>query len=205
MFVRIDPSSRAAGVSRRHRQPARDRRCSARSSTSYGRGEFGASAERRSPPTRAMFPSYPREVYVDCTAAGVPAAASATGVRAGPHHDPVRGRGLPALVRRHDRIRRVDRPRRRGEEPALPARRLLRRRSRSGAAGLRRDARARSLASRHEEVGPWNAASRLNPARAALDHIDDADVAESLAFMIEHTQEALKNLERTATMPPGQR
>jgi len=53
---------------------------------------------------------------------------------------------------------------------------------------------------RHEAVGPWNAASRLNPARAALDHIDDADVADSLAFIIEHTREALKNLERTATV-----
>jgi hypothetical protein len=53
---------------------------------------------------------------------------------------------------------------------------------------------------RHEAVGPWNAASRLNPARAALDQIDDADVAESLAFMIEHTREALKNLQRAATV-----
>ena len=54
---------------------------------------------------------------------------------------------------------------------------------------------------RNETVGPWNAASRLNPARAALDHIDEADVAESLAFMIEHTREALANLERTAAVP----
>ena len=58
---------------------------------------------------------------------------------------------------------------------------------------------------RHEEIGPWTAATRLNPARAALDHIEDADVAESLAFMIEHTQDALKNLARTTTRPPGQR
>ncbi len=42
---------------------------------------------------------------------------------------------------------------------------------------------------RDETVGPWNATSRLNPARAALDHIDDADVTESLAYMIEHTRE----------------
>jgi hypothetical protein len=53
---------------------------------------------------------------------------------------------------------------------------------------------------RHEEVGPWSAASRLNPAGAALDHVDDPDVAESLAFMIEHTREALENLERTAAV-----
>ncbi len=51
---------------------------------------------------------------------------------------------------------------------------------------------------RHAEVGPWNAASRLNPARAVLDHIDDADVAESLAFTIEHTPLALKNLAPSA-------
>jgi NAD(P)-binding Rossmann-like domain len=53
---------------------------------------------------------------------------------------------------------------------------------------------------RDEAVGPWNAASRLNPARAALDHIDDADVAESLAFMIENTRAALTNLERAANV-----
>lgn len=52
---------------------------------------------------------------------------------------------------------------------------------------------------RHETVGPWSAATRLNPARAAPDHTDDADVAESLAFVIEHTQDALKNLERAAS------
>jgi hypothetical protein len=53
---------------------------------------------------------------------------------------------------------------------------------------------------RHETVGPWNAATRLNPAQAALDHIDDEGVADSLAFMIEHTRDALKNLERTASL-----
>ena len=58
---------------------------------------------------------------------------------------------------------------------------------------------------RDEAVGPWSAASRLNPARAALDHIDDADVAESLAFMIEHTRSALKNLERVTAGGAGAR
>jgi hypothetical protein len=51
---------------------------------------------------------------------------------------------------------------------------------------------------RDEAIGAWNAASRLNPARAALDHIDEPAVAESLAFMIEHTRTALKNLEGVA-------
>jgi len=47
---------------------------------------------------------------------------------------------------------------------------------------------------RHETVGPWDTRSRLNPARAAVDRLDDPDVAESLAYMIEHTRDALKNL-----------
>ena len=51
---------------------------------------------------------------------------------------------------------------------------------------------------RDEAVGPLIAASRLNPAQAALDHIDDPDVAESLAFTKEHAQAALRNLERAA-------
>ena len=51
-----------------------------------------------------------------------------------------------------------------------------------------------------EVVGPWSAASRLNPAQAAPDHMDDTDVAESLAFMKEHLQAALNNLERAAAV-----
>ena len=54
---------------------------------------------------------------------------------------------------------------------------------------------------RHEQVGPWAATTRLNPTRAALEHLDDAGVAESLTFVIEHTRDALKNLERTTTNP----
>ena len=49
-----------------------------------------------------------------------------------------------------------------------------------------------------EVVGPWSAASRLNPAQAAPEHMDDADVAESLAFIKEHLQAALENLGRAA-------
>jgi hypothetical protein len=51
-----------------------------------------------------------------------------------------------------------------------------------------------------ETVGPWSAASRLNPAQAALDRSDDPDVAASLAFTKEHTQAALENLERAAAV-----
>ena len=49
---------------------------------------------------------------------------------------------------------------------------------------------------RHEAVGAWNQASRLNPAQALFGHIEDGDVAESLAFIVENTRKALKNLER---------
>ena len=37
-----------------------------------------------------------------------------------------------------------------------------------------------------EVIGPWSAASRLNPAQAALEHSDDPDVAASLAFTKEY-------------------
>jgi putative NAD(P)-binding protein len=49
---------------------------------------------------------------------------------------------------------------------------------------------------RHELVGPWNATSRLNPASALLEHIDEPDVVASLTVAIEHTREALANLQR---------
>jgi hypothetical protein len=48
--------------------------------------------------------------------------------------------------------------------------------------------------SRDEVVGPWSAASRLNPGQAALEHLDDPDVAESRAFISEHLPAALENL-----------
>jgi hypothetical protein len=51
---------------------------------------------------------------------------------------------------------------------------------------------------RDEAVGPWDATSRLNPARAALEHMDEPDVSESLAFMVEHSRHALTNLESAA-------
>ena len=51
---------------------------------------------------------------------------------------------------------------------------------------------------RDELVGPWNAASRLNPTRALLDHTDDPDVVASLTSVIEHTRAALENLQRVA-------
>jgi hypothetical protein len=51
---------------------------------------------------------------------------------------------------------------------------------------------------RNELVGPWNAATRLNPGRALLEHTDDPDVVESLTTVMEHTRPALDNLRRAA-------
>jgi NAD(P)-binding Rossmann-like domain len=55
-----------------------------------------------------------------------------------------------------------------------------------------------TMRARHELVASWNAASRLNPARALLDHIQDADVVESLTSIKEHARAALENLRRVA-------
>jgi hypothetical protein len=49
---------------------------------------------------------------------------------------------------------------------------------------------------RDEVLGPWSQASRLNPSQAVFDHIEDTDVAASLTFIVEHTGDALKNLKR---------
>ena len=50
------------------------------------------------------------------------------------------------------------------------------------------------------EVAAWNHASRLNPARAAADHMEDRGVAEARSVIRTHTQAALQNLERRATV-----
>ncbi len=53
------------------------------------------------------------------------------------------------------------------------------------------------------EVAAWNHASRLNPARAVADHMDDNGVAEARSVMRMHTQAAVQNLERRATTGSG--
>jgi NAD(P)-binding Rossmann-like domain len=138
-------------------------------------------------------PSTPHEVYVDCTAAGIPAApprrvfapdritiqyvaagflpwcAATIGfVESTGLGDEEKNRLCPPVVFTGD------------------------------AADLTQLAYAAMLGQvarvRHETVGPWNARSRLNPARGAVDRLEDPDVAESLAYMIEHTRDALENL-----------
>ena len=53
---------------------------------------------------------------------------------------------------------------------------------------------------RHETVSLCNAAASLSRAGAAFDHIDDADVADWLAFTSAYSRHALKDLERAATV-----
>ena len=142
-------------------------------------------------------PSGTREVYVDCTAAGVPAAAPRPVFEPGRITIQYVGVGfLPwcaATIGFVESAGLGDEERNRLCPPVVFS---------GDAADLARLAhpamQGQVARARHETVGPWSLASRLNPARAALDHIDDADVAESLAFVIEHTREALANLERAA-------
>ena len=143
-------------------------------------------------------PSGPREVYVDCTAAGVPAALPR------PVFEPDRitiqyvAVGLlpwcAATIGFVESIGLDDEEANRVCPPVVFSGDV------TDLAGLAYAAMRGQVARvRHAEVGPWNAASRLNPAQAALDHTDDEVVAESLAFTIENTRLALENLEHSAS------
>jgi hypothetical protein len=199
IFVPIDPLTeplvfRGATVSRREivRLRTIDQIVRARRVRSITRGAFTTEIEQ--------VPSHPREVYVDCTAAGIPAAA------ARPVFEPGRitiqymnvglipwGAATIAFVESTDL---PDKEKNRLCPPVVFS---------GDAADLTRLAYAamqgQVARGRHEQVGPWDAATRLNPARAALGHTDDADVSKSLAFVREHTREALENLERTTSTP----
>jgi hypothetical protein len=194
VFVRIDPSTeplafRGATISRReidalrtieHVVRARRVRQIGRTSVTTDAGELPGDA---------------RELYVDCTAAGVPAAAPRPVFEPGritiqyvtPGFLPwsaatiafVESTGLP------------DDEKNRLCPPVVFT---------GDVADLARLAyaamRGQVARARHEAVGPWSSASRLNPAWSAADHLDEPEVAESLAFVIEHTRPALENLER---------
>jgi hypothetical protein len=198
MFVRIDPSTeplvfRGPTVSLREIDMVRtiEHVVRARRVRRIGRRAVATDV--------GDIPGRPREVYVDCTAAGVPAAAPR----------PVFERGritiqylavgfLPwcaATIGLVESSGLDDEKKNRLCPPVVFS---------GDVADLARLAlaamRGQVARVRHETVGPWSARSRLNPARAAPEHIDDAAVAESLTFMIEHTRDALENLERTANM-----
>jgi hypothetical protein len=145
-----------------------------------------------------VVPGGRREVYVDCTAAGVPAAPPRRVFEPGRITIQYVAVGfLPwcaATIGFVESIGTGDDEKNRLCPPVVFSGDL------AGLPGLAYAAmRGEVTRVRHEAVGPWSAASRLNPARNALDHIDDADVSESLAFMIEHTRDALENLERVTT------
>ncbi len=198
MLVRIDPSTeplafRGPTVSRReidalrtieHVVRARRVRHIARTSVATDAGDI---------------PGDPREVYVDCTAAGVPATAPR----------PVFERGLitiqylavgflpsSAATIGFVESRDVDDEEKNRLCPPVAFSGDVADLPRMAYAGMQ----GQVARVRHEAVGPWFAESRLNPARAAPEHIDEADVAESLAYMIEHTRDALENLGRVATV-----
>ncbi len=141
----------------------------------------------------------PNEVYVDCTAAGVPFAAPRPVFEPGRITIQYVGVGfLPwcaATIGFVESAELDDEERNRLCPPVVFS---------GDAVDLARLAYAalqgRVARARHEVVGEWDAATRLNPARAALEHLDDAGVAASLTSIIEHTREALENLERAAAV-----
>jgi NAD(P)-binding Rossmann-like domain len=194
IFLRIDPaveplafrgatvSAREIDAVRRIGDVVRARRVHriGRSSMSTNAGEISAS---------------PRDLYIDCTAAGVPPADARPVFHAG--HIAIQFVGVGFLPWSAATIGFVestdisDEEKNRlcppvvfsGDVTDLPALAYV-------------AMRGQVARARHDVVGPWNATTRLNPARALLDHIDDADVSDSLTFAIEHTREALENLQR---------
>ena len=198
MFVRIDPSVepmafRGATVSLREIDALRtiEQVVRARRVHSIGRTTVTTDA--------GEVPGSLHEVYVDCTAAGVPAAVARPVFEPGRITIQYVGVGfLPwcaATIGFVESTGLDDEEKNRLCPPVVFSGDV------ADLARLAHPAMQGQVARvRHETVGPWNTASRLNPGRAALDHIDEADVADSLAFMIEHTRDALENLERTATV-----
>ncbi len=201
VFVRIDPtveplSFRGATVSLReidllrtieHVVRARRVRSIGRTTVTTDEGEL---------------PGGPGEVYVDCTAAGVPSAVPRPVFE--PGRITIQYVGVGFLPWCAATIGFVESTGGRDEEnnrlcpPVVFSGDVDDLGSLAYAAMQGLVARARD-----DVVGPWNAESRLNPARAALEHLDDPEVADSLGFIFEHTRAALTNLERAAAVRGG--
>jgi NAD(P)-binding Rossmann-like domain len=194
VFLRLDPrveplAFRGATVSRREIDTLRSIECVVRARRVRSIGRTSVVTDT------GEIAGAPHEVYVDCTAAGVPAAAARPVFEADRITIQYVGVGfLPwcaATIGFAESTGRGDEEKNRLCPPVVFS---------GDAADLTRLAHAamRGLVARarDDEVGPWSAVSRLNPASAAVERKDDADVAESLAFMIEHTGPALENLER---------
>jgi hypothetical protein len=203
VFVRIDPSVeplafRGATVSRREIDALRTIEHVVRASRVRSIGRTTVTTDA------GDFPGRPHEVYVDCTAAGVRPTVPRTVFEPGRITIQYVAAGfLPwcaATIGFVESTGVDDEEKNRLCPPVVFT---------GDAADLVRFAysamQGQVARARDEAVGPWSAASRLNPAQAALDHIDDAHVAESLAFMIEHTRAALKNLERVTAVGAGAR
>jgi hypothetical protein len=198
VFVRIDPSVeplayRGATISRCEIDALRtiEHIVRARRVRSIGRTTVTTDA--------GDVPGGPREVYVDCTAAGVPATAPRPVFEPGRITIQYVTTGLigwcAATIAVVESTGRDDEEKNRLCPPVVFS---------GDAADLVRFAysamQGQVARSGDDVVGPWSAASRLNPGQAALDHLDDPDVAESLAFTKEHLQAALTNLERAAAV-----
>ncbi len=198
VFVRIDPSVepqafRGATVSPRELDALRtiEHVVRARRVRSIGRTTVTTDA--------GDVPGGPGEVYVDCTAAGLPASAPRPVFEPGRITIQYVTTGLipwcAATIAVVESTGLDDEEKNRLCPPVVFS---------GDAADLVRFAygamQGQVARARDEVVGPWSAASRLNPGQAALEHIDDADVAESRAFMIEHLPAALKNLESAAAV-----
>jgi hypothetical protein len=196
VFVRIDPSVeplafRSATVSPREIDALRtiEHVVRARRVRSIGRTTVTTD--------EGDIPGGPREVYVDCTAAGLPPAAARPVFEPGRITIQYVATGLipwcAATIAVVESTGVPDEEKNRLCPPVVHS---------GDAADLVRfaySAMQGAVARAEDEVvGPWSAASRLNPAQAAPEHMDDTDVAESLAFMKEHLQAALENLERAA-------
>lgn len=198
MFVRIDPSVeplafRGATVSTReidalrtieHVVRARRVRSIGRTRVATDSGDVGGSA---------------REVYVDCTAAGVPPTLPRPVFE--PSRITIQYVAVGFLPRCAATIGFVESTGVADEQKNRLCPPVMFSGNVSDLARLAHTAMQGQVArARDESVGPWDAASRLNPARAVIDHIEDADVAASLGFVVEHTRDALKNLERAAAV-----
>jgi hypothetical protein len=198
VFVRIDPSVeplafRGATVSPREIDALRTIEHVVRASRVRSIGRTTVTTET------GDIPGGPREVYVDCTAAGLPASAPRPVFEPGRITIQYVTTGLipwcAATIAVVESTGLDDEEKNRLCPPVVFS---------GDAADLARFAygamQGQVARARDEVVGPWSAASRLNPGQAALEHIDDADVAESRAFMIEHLPAALENLERAAAV-----
>lgn len=145
-------------------------------------------------------PGNPHEIYVDCTAAGIPPAPARPVFEADRITIQYVGLGhltwSAATIGVAESADLDDAEKNRLCPPVVFS---------GDAADLARIAydamRGQAARARHELLGPWSAACRLNPARAVFDHLDAPGVGDSLAYVIEHTRDALNNLQRAAAAP----